>query len=421
VFTFTALGRPWLNQQWGAQIVFASLYRAGSWELIALTRAGVVAVSFWLLYLACRARGAGVRHAAWLCLGALFVSIDGFAPRPQLIAFLLFALTLAIVASRDRHPSMLWLVPPITLIWANVHGSFPLAPVVLLLAWAEERRGDPRIARTTLLVALAAVAAANVNPYGARIWSYVIELSTNPEIRRTIEEWQPPSVTTASGFAFFASAAAVAVVAIRSRRRLTWPRVAGLALFFVIGATAIRGVIWWSLAAPVLLADLLSERTVRRDEPSRLNSAVAVVLVAIGIVFLPWFRPTFTSSADSGSADGLLGYAPEAYSSRVRVMVEPGTRLFVPELWASWFELVAPRDPVMVDPRIELFTSEIWNDYDAISNATDGWESVADRWDIRVLVLSRRQQSDLIAVVRDDPGWRVVYEDGDGLLLVRLT
>lgn len=419
LFTFTARGQPWLNQQWGSQIVLASIFRAGGWELLAIVRAAVVAASFWLLYLACRARGAGIRQSAWLCLGALLVSIYAFHPRPQLLAFLLFASTLAIVAARDRHPSYLWLIPPITLIWANVHGSFPLATVLLVLAWIEDRREGRHWERTTILAAIASVAGATINPYGLEVWRYVVALSTNPEVRETIGEWQPPSVTTADGFLFYASAVAVVAIAARNHRRLGWPRLIGLLIFFVLGVTAIRGVIWWALAAPVLIADLFPAAPERRDESPLINTVLAASIVLVGIVFLPWFRPTFASSANSASADGLLSYAPNAYSTRVVEAAEPGTRLFVSQLWASWFELVAPDYPVMVDPRIELFSSEIWDDYDDVSRGTTDWEVIVDRWEIDVLVLSRRQQSALIAVVDRAPGWHSVYEDADGALLVR--
>jgi hypothetical protein len=422
LFTFTAFGRPWLNQQWGAQLLFAWLFRAGSWELIALARAAAVAVSFWLLYVACRARGAGARKAAWLCLGGLLVSIYGFVPRPQMFGFVLFALTLALLADRGRRPRRLWLVPVITLVWANLHGSFPLAPLVLLLAWAEDRSRRAPWTRTTTLAAVASIAAASVNPYGLRVWSYVVDLSTNADVRHAIEEWQPPRLLSPSGFVFFASVALVAVIAVGARRTLGWPRLVGLAIFFVIGATAIRGVIWWSLAAPVLIADLFPERAPRRERPSLVNTSLAVALVAIGLAFWPWFRPTFTSSADTGtSTDGLLSYAPNAYSTRVLQTVEPGTRLFVAEPWASWFEFVAPGYPIFVDPRIELFPSAIWDDYDAISDTAQGWERIVDRWGIDLLVLSQSQQSALIAVIADDPGWQVVYGDADGLLVVRAT
>ena len=82
-FTFTAFGHPWLDQQWGAQIVLAQIFRWGSWELLAIMRAAVAAASFWLLYVACRARGAGVRPAAWLTLGGLLSRSTDSSPGPS--------------------------------------------------------------------------------------------------------------------------------------------------------------------------------------------------------------------------------------------------------------------------------------------------------------------------------------------------
>jgi hypothetical protein len=422
LFTFTEFGHPWLNQQWGAQILLALLYRAGGWETIAMTRAAIAAVSFWLLYRACRARGAGVRPAAWLSLGGLLVAIYGFVPRPQMFAFLLFAVTLAIVADRTRHPRLLWLLPIVTLVWANLHGSFFLPPIVLVLASLEDRRSSVPSAGRPILVAAACVVAATVNPYGLRVWRYVVDLSTNPEVRRTIEEWQPPRLATFTGFVFFASVVAVAAIALRHRRQLGWPRLLGLALFFVIGVTAVRGIIWWSLAAPLLIADLFPGRSGRKDDPRTVNTAIAVMLVILGLIYLPWFRPTFASSATSGTTtDGLLAYAPERYTARVAEYVPPGSRVFAAEIWASWFELTVPDDPVMIDPRIELFPSSVWRDYDVVSSAGEGWQQILNRWKVDVLALSEDQQSDLIAAIEGDPNWQRLYSDDDGVLLVRRT
>ena len=65
-FTFTAAGQPWLDQQWGAQVLFALAYRAGGWTALALLRAALVGGMFWFVYLACRSNGASGRWAAWL-------------------------------------------------------------------------------------------------------------------------------------------------------------------------------------------------------------------------------------------------------------------------------------------------------------------------------------------------------------------
>ena len=89
---------------------------------------GLIAASIFEL---CRRQGTGVRLAAWLALGAFAVAAPAMALRPQLIAMALFALTLLLVVDREAHPRRLWLVVPMAIVWANVHGSFFLAPAVL--------------------------------------------------------------------------------------------------------------------------------------------------------------------------------------------------------------------------------------------------------------------------------------------------
>ena len=45
-WTFTADGLPWLDQQWGSQVILSTVYRIGGWTGLALFRAGLVGVVF---------------------------------------------------------------------------------------------------------------------------------------------------------------------------------------------------------------------------------------------------------------------------------------------------------------------------------------------------------------------------------------
>jgi hypothetical protein len=248
----------------------------------------------------------------------------------------------------------------------------------------------------------------------------VVDLSTNSEIRHTIEEWQPPRPSSYTGFVFFTSVILVAMIAARHRAQLGWPRLLGLAIFALMGIMAVRGIIWWALAAPVLLSDVLPGRRVRHDPSRVLNVALAAVLVVVGVTYLPWLRPAFASTSNSGTVtDGLLAYAPAPYSTILSRRVPPGARVFAPEIWASWFEFAVPRDRVMIDPRIEVFPGQVWDDYDRISSAQPGWQRTLDRWNIDVLALSTVQQARLISAIGRDPEWTPIYRDGDGVMLVR--
>ena len=256
-WTYTAPGAPWVDQQWGAQVVLEAAYRLGGWTGLVLLRAVLVAVIFGSVFAIARWRGLCGRASALLTLAAFAVSAVALAMRPQLIGMAMFAVVLLLVVDRRAHPRRLWLVPVIVAIWANVHGSFFLGPVVLGLAWLEDvHDGDPG-ARRVLAVTAISVATACINPFGPAVWGYAIGLSTNPLVTQRISEWAPTSLRTIPGILFFGSAAAIVVLLARRGDRTAWPTLAWLGVFFVIGAFAIRGVAWWPLAAVAAIAGTL--------------------------------------------------------------------------------------------------------------------------------------------------------------------
>ena len=79
-----------------------------------------------------------------------------------------------------------------------------------------------------------------------------------------------------------------------------WPTLAWLAVFFLIGVYAMRGVAWWPLGAVAAIAGVLVTGPVvdpARPEPSgsplmrRLNLVVAGAIIVAGVALLPVWRP----------------------------------------------------------------------------------------------------------------------------------
>jgi hypothetical protein len=419
VFSFTAGGRPWLNQQWGAQIILALLYRAGGWPLLILVRALLGGAVAGFVFLACRARGALTKWAAWLAIASFAVWLPGGIMRPQLFGLVLFALTVWLLSDRGGHPDRLWAIPIVVILWANLHGSFFLGPFLVALAWLEAwgAKEDPALVRRLTGVGIASVLAANVNPFGFRIWSYAIGIPANRVVADAIVEWRSPTVRTAPGLIFFLAVAAVALFLARSRRPVRWTTLVALAAFFLIGLFAVRGIYWWALAAAPLVAELLPRelpRFLAGDVRSPINTAIAGAILLVVALGLPWLR-----AAGPGEPESLLDHAPHGITASLASVLQPGDRMFNPQLWGSWFEFRFPDNPILVDSRIEVFDSSVWDGYDRVSGAGAGWQAILDQWRIDVVVASRRQQGSLIPVIRGDPAWRLVHEDGDGLVFVR--
>lgn len=414
-FTFTHGGESWLNQQWGAQALFAAAHRLLGWAGVSLTHALAMGSGFTFLYRSCRRAKASSRTAALLTLLAFMVATGSLAARPQALAVPLFTGTWLLLWRRDAWT---WLVPVLALIWANLHGSFVLAPLLVALALGEDLTERRPAARTVGLL-VSTIAATCVTPFGPGVWSYAVEISRNETIRNWVAEWRPPSPLSLSGGPFWVSGAAVAVLGVTKRRVVRPIDVARLLIFFALGVPAIRGTLWWALAAPPVLA-----RWFRAPERGRAGvdpggkdilkiTTAACIVALIPIAFL--LRGG--TDAATHASRRLAADAPEVLADATRDALPKGSRLLVYQPFASWFEYSLPEDPVMVDSRIELFSDAVWHDYDRAITAAGGWEEVLDRYEIEGVILPPD------AVLRTEllrtQGWSRVVDGPGGSVFVR--
>jgi hypothetical protein len=416
-WTFTGEGLPWFDQQWGAQVVLEAAYRIGSWTGLAVLRAALVGVIFGCVLLIGLRRGLSSRNAALLTIAVFAVAAPALALRPQLLGMALFAVTLVLVSDRSGHRARLWAIPVLVVIWANVHGSFFLAPLVLGLAWLEDLSEHVDGRHTALLVAVVSVIAACLTPYGPAVWVYAAGLATNPEVTRRITEWQPTTIRDGTGLLFFLSAAAVVGLLARRGRPVPWPALAWLGAFFAIGLYAQRGLAWWPLAAALPVAALLPT-TADAPEPStppvmrQLNAIVVGVLLLAGVALLPVWRPTDPAT---GVPAAVLTDAPLGVTAALRSVVQPGDHVFNPQPWGSWFEFAVPNAKVALDSRIEFFPTWVWEEYEHIVAGSAGWQDRLEARRVAIVVVPANDgpfRDRLIAA-----GWVEAYRDADGAIL----
>jgi hypothetical protein len=434
--TFTAGGLAWLDQQWLGQAVFASISRIGGWALLAVVRAGLVGLTAWFVYRGCRSAGAGIRVAAWLTLAGFAVGLVALGLRPQLLGMVLFAATLAILAGRRQQPRLVWAIPVIVLVWANVHGSFFLGPIAVAIAGLEDLMAQRPDARRILLIALLSAGATLINPFGPGVWVYAAGIAADPTIRRLITEWQPTSPLSFAGAMFYGSiVGTVVLLAVAVRRGATgpgaairfvghtWPTLLWLVGLGAIGAFAERGVAWWSIGAPIGVAGLLgaaAEGTVLarpEREPARslIGTAIVALMIVTIIALVPIWRP---GSALFGPA-GLLTDAPPGLTAAVLAEARPDDRIWNAQRWGSWLEFAVPSAPVAVDSRIELIPADAWADHLALSAGSPDWASILDRRGVTMVVTSATEQRALIPLLRASAAWRQLATDADGSVFVR--
>ncbi len=205
-FSFTKAGDPWIDHSWGAQLVWYALWRVGGYGALEIATGLLALLGSVLVYRMCI--GGTYLRCAVTGLAALTASIF-WTPRPQMFTYALTAFVLYILfLRRHRDVDVLWLLPPIMLVWANLHGGFALG---LLLVAANDRGGAARVVRAAgrprwhrppsrpqarRRGCWCRFAATLVNPYGPRLLT-VPFATAGGRAQRLIEEWGPPDLRVA--------------------------------------------------------------------------------------------------------------------------------------------------------------------------------------------------------------------------------
>ena len=166
-WTFTVAGQPWTDQQWLAQVLLALGYGVGGWELLAVApcRAGGARPRL----LDRRVDGARRQARGWRRSSGCWSSpspprrsrsgrsCSGSRSSPRSCGWSRCAPSIR--AGCGRRPLLV-------VLWANIHGSFVLAPLVLGYAWLDDvaRKRPQRQSLSVLVVGLLATFVNAVRP-----------------------------------------------------------------------------------------------------------------------------------------------------------------------------------------------------------------------------------------------------------------
>ncbi len=405
VFTTTIAGQPYSLGEWLGEVILALVFDLGGWVGLALFRALLVAIAALFLARLARRGGAPLIAALLVVMWALVVSKTRWTDRPAIFTFVLFPVVLDLLYSaRAGSLRALVAVPPLILLWANLHGGYGVA-LVLLLAFTVEALLTRRAAAPRFALALAAaVGLSFLDPETFGLTGSAGHVLAPPRI---ISEESPPDVLEASGFVLAGFILATLAVALLEGGTvlevLLLPPLLWLALsaqrhlvFFVFAATP-----FLAAGAARLYARLRPARTAR-PLPDPAAALLAVALVGGALI----------------SALGVpTGPDERAYPRAAVAALRVGSGVLLNEYdWGGFLIHEVPERKVFIDGRFFPFERTVLRDYRDAVELRANWKDVLTKYDVREVLLMPAKP---LAVALREDGWQVRAEDRLFVLLTR--
>jgi hypothetical protein len=415
--SFTRAGVPWRNAEWLADAVFGLCYRLAGYLGVSLLVALLYAGLFTWLYRVLHRESKHVPAALVATLLAALVAALQLLARPVVFSLVLVLAVWELVRVPGRERAVLWLLPPITALWANLHPSAFLAPGLAFFGWLTRGR-DRRLAAATVL----SLAALGATPWGYGWLRDMVPTGDNLLLFRSIDEWQTPRFHEPRTW-FTLGYLLLALGARRCGPRLSWGEaLLGLACLFgslmALRVAPLAALLW----APRLARDLSGWARERGGWiAGRFWRAAQESLAPFERVFRPGLWPVLLGGAALVFAPALTrhfpevsrGFLEESFPHRAMARADSlglGPRLLNSYGWGGYVSWVyGGRWKVFIDGRAGFYGGDALADFIKLMELRPGWQEVLARRRPDWMLLEK--ETPLVEAAPLTGRWRVVYRD----------
>ncbi len=428
LFSWTAGDRPWVAYSWGYEVLMSRAYAwfglLGIGVYGTLLTLGVAYSIYWML----RRLSGRFWTACILAVVTCSAFLFNLMPRPVFFSMMLFCVTLTLVleAHRTGRAQLLYWLPLIFLVWANLHVQFiyGLFLVGLLMVVNVAQRLTARFgfapswlqqptlpATTSAAVFAACVVATCIGPNSYRLYQVIFQYSQAKVPYRMIMELQPLNFRAGShyvelllmAFAFFA---------VGRQRKVD---VFKLLLLSVAGAVAFRTMrdAWFiCIPAAACIADTLADES--KSEPKETWPQKLAVAAVVALALLLFAGSTQFNQR--GLDRAISGFLPVNAANYLRKHPAPGP-LYNTLDWGGFLIWYMPNYPVAIDGRTDLYGDEIDERFFETANGAPSY--VDDPYLSQAGVVLLQKSNNLVSILQADSRFQLVYQDPLAALFVR--
>ncbi len=408
-YSFSAAGEPWVVQSWLASLLYGLVDRGfggAGLRILAGLLGAVLGLCIWRISRPGRTLVPRLVAAAFPMILAGYV----WSPRPFLFGLACLAITL--VAAEGGLDAR-WLIP-VSWVWVNTHGSFPLGLVALatlaLGARLDGRADGGRRELRCLGWAALGMALGAISPVGPKLLAFPVELLGRAETLSKIIEWQSPSFSSGWSRLFLLQIVVAVLVLVR---RPSWRAALPLVVFTAAALLGLRNI---ALASVVLVPGMarglagLGNVTGKERGPVAVGGLAVLAVAACVVVVNVATGPAFELSTFPVDA--------VAWMDQRGLVARPDVDLATQDSTGNYLELLYGADArTFLDDRVDMYPKAVVDDYLALHTGAPGWQAVLDRRGIDAVAWPRAEP--LSQLLAQSPDWRIGYADGETIVACR--
>jgi hypothetical protein len=423
-YSSTVFGQPVSYPMWLSAGFLYGLHQVGDLTAVVFARGLVISAFYTILWIICIKKDAPGWLATVITLVCALAGANNWAVRPQMFIYPLFGLTLFFLSEysddKESDPqkidsqqkfSKLFLLIPIALLWANLHGSVVLFFFISVPYYLFHQRN-----KKFLLILMLSFLVTFINPRGPLLWMDTIQV-IQANGNQFSQEWKPPVNAGWQMNLFFMWLLAFIPLLAFSSKKLRLHEWIWLLGFGWMALSGVRYVIWF-LALLLIFSCWLLQGILRINKNAftfqliPVNITILILLTLLPLSLLPGIRGNWwNQSPEVVSKD-----TPVEAVSWIREHPDLPQPMFNDYIYGSYLIYALPERPVWIDTRFYPYPEEQWHKYLSISNAEAGWLETLMEEEIGTIMLDKTSQNRLYQELNSSSSYCDIYEDAHSII-----
>jgi hypothetical protein len=425
IFSYTRPGEIWTNHEWLSQLIFYLSYKRSGLFGIIILKMAVLFTSFIIISKRNRLLLNGYSNVFSMIL-IIMISHVSWLSRPVIFSFLFIPLTLYLLdLYLLRDMQKIWLIPFVMLIWVNLHGSYIIGLLLILLYTFNAIFYDRGNGVYLTKIFAASLITTLVNPNTYKILLYPLQYATFSVHSKYIVEWQSPTFHT---FSAFEGALLLSLLVLAFSKSVSPLDLILILLFTHLGLFAFRNTALYALVAVPIISKYTQPLAQNLIELIKIpQQSLENFTISFSMAFLILGAGLFgyTSLIDSPLAEG------GSVIDRNLIPIEATEYLLENQESLSQYNMfnnygwggyliwrLYPTYKVFIDGRADVYGNFI-EEYQMVKTLNPEAPRILEKYNVSLVVIKKGGPLDVY--LKEKQNWKELYSDHISVIYLKQT
>jgi hypothetical protein len=414
--------QDWILYQWGFEVLVGLAYQWAGFNGVVFFCALIIAATILLICYWLFDRGFHGPSVAFAALVSFVALLLYSAVRPFIMTNLFTVLLLYLLGKTSLRPSLrLILIPPLFLLWSNLHLGFTVGFFILILFIGFDLPKSTKKERLFHFMTLGlSFLATGVNPYGFGLYSYLFQLTQSPEMMASISELQSINFHHIPYLLFQILFIVAALVYVRSDHRLTETHYLFLLIGLGLALYSLRNYYLFVLASAPLAAAFFER--------------VSATLPVLGRdhKYHPWWKGNpawiivvtlLVSGLVTQAGIHSFRFSEKRFPvEAVKILKDypPTGTTFTRGQWGSYLAWDPEGHRALIDSRFDMYGDVYFKTFHEVYDLRRDWRPFFAEYNVRYVLIPPESTLSRVLLNDHETDWEILYQDSQAILFQQL-